>query len=349
MRAVFDRSPKDLTTWLMWTAVIATAYLLAGLAGLELALVRGQVSPIWPASGIGLFFLLRIGLKTVPGIAIGALLVNVTLGPTVLAVAMIMLGNTLAPVTAYLLLKWVGFRPNLNRLVDALALVGLGGFAGMLVSATLGTSALTVADALPEEGFWGTWSVWWTGDAMGVLIIGPVLLLTYADRPVWLRSPLRWAEGIGVLGAATAIASWASSSDMAVLFSMFLPLIWAAVRFQQIGAAPCALAISITTTLAAADMTGPFSGLDLVSTMTILQGFNGSTALIALLLSSIINQRNHAQAAVEETCRVLADAVNRLGGAGALGERTLAAVRRATEGSIARNGKKAGTEDQPAV
>jgi len=311
---------------------VALAYWLSGLAGLELALVRGQVSPIWPASGVALFCLLRFGLRAVPGIVLGAVLVNIAFGPSPLAVLVIACGNTLAPVVGYLLLRRVGFRSDLHRTTDAVALVGIGGLAGMTISATLGTGALVLADGVPAAEFWPTWSVWWAGDAMGVLIVAPVLLALWNTRPSW-SSPARSTEALVVFACTVGIAVLGVASPVNVLFPAVVPLVWAAVRFQLLGAAPCALLISLIATLAAAENSGPFAGYGLVSTMITLQVFNGTIALIALLLSAAISERNQAQAAVEETCGVLADAVTKLGGETGVGERTLAAVRRATNGT----------------
>lgn len=312
---------------------VAAAYWLSGLGGLELALVRGQVSPLWPASGVALFCLWQFGPRAIPGIAAGALLVNLSFGPSPLAVLVIVLGNTLAPTVAYLLLRRVGFRSDLHRTTDAVALLGLGGLAGMTVSATLGTGALMLSDAIPAAQFWPTWSVWWAGDAMGVLIVAPVLFALRTGLPSWAGSPVRWLEAFVVLGATLTITLLGVASPVNVLFPAVIPLVWAAVRFQLLGAAPCALVISLIATLAAAENTGPFAGYSLVSTMITLQVFNGSIALIALLLASAISERNQAQEAVEETCTALAAAVTKLSGETGLGERTLAAVRRATNGA----------------
>jgi integral membrane sensor domain MASE1 len=54
----------------------AAAYYLAAVAGLQLALVRGQVTPLWPPTGIALVSLLLLGPEVCPGITIGALLLN---------------------------------------------------------------------------------------------------------------------------------------------------------------------------------------------------------------------------------------------------------------------------------
>lgn len=124
---------------------------------------------------------------------------NVTIGPSTAAVAAIAVGNTLAPVCAYLLLRRVGFHVELDRLRDALALVFLGALAGMLVGATV--AALMPAGALPASDFWRSWSVWWTGDAMGVLVVAPFLLVMRSARlPRGVR-PYRWIEAAALLAS----------------------------------------------------------------------------------------------------------------------------------------------------
>lgn len=333
MRVTQSRPCPGWLSLLLITVGVAATYLLGGRAGLALAEVHHQVSPIWPPTGIALFALLHFGPRAVPGIVAGALLVNWELGPSATGLLIIVVGNTLAPLVAYLLLRAVRFRPDLNRTTDAAALIGLGGLAGMTISATGGTSALLLAEAIPATEFWPTWMVWWAGDAMGVLIVAPVLLLLRSTRPSWLGSQRRWTELLLVLTAAVGVTVLVTDTAVSVMFPAFLPLLWAAMRFQQAGAAPCALITSIVATLSAADRAGPFAGHDLVTTMIILHAFNGSIALVALLLSAALNERNQAQAAIEDTCRVLADAVTRLSSQTGLGDRTLTAVRRAAAGA----------------
>lgn len=312
MRSVAVSLPRGVTGYLLRIVLVAATYYVAGVAGLELALVRGQVSPIWPATGVALFFLLRFGLVAAPGIAIGALAVNFLLGPTPLAVVAIMVGNTLAPVTAYLLLRRVGFQPDLRRLTDALTLVGLAGFTSMAISATFGTTTLLIAEAIPSDAFWPTWLVWWAGDTMGVLIVAPVLLLVFAQRPAWLKAPAYVAEAALLLVATAAAGAIIATTTTSMLFLSFIPLTWAAVRFQQFVAAPCTLLVSLAVTLAASDADGPFAGGPLAESMLVLHAFNGTIALVTLLLSAAMNQRNLATAAVEETCRSLADTIGKL-------------------------------------
>jgi diguanylate cyclase (GGDEF)-like protein len=263
---------------------------------------------LWPPTGVALVGLLLLGGRIWPGISLGALLVNAPIGPSVPAVIAIAAGNTLAPLCAYWMLRGVGFRSDMNRLRDGLSLVALGAMAGMLVSATIGSLALLAADAIPTRTFWSVWSVWWTGDAMGVLVIAPLLLFLRTAR--WPRSaPVRWwVEAVAVLVGAVIVTAAVTRAPADLLFLIFPLVIWASLRFEMGGATLCVLITSGLTIRAATVGYGPFAGHDLLAKMIILQAFNGSAALTGLLLAVITKERNTAFQGLERAYRQLSDA-----------------------------------------
>ncbi|WP_230569113.1 MASE1 domain-containing protein [Saccharothrix luteola] len=299
-------SPR-LGRYALHVLVVAACYYVGAEVGLLQALVNDQVTPLWPPTGVAVLALLLGGLKMWPGIALGAFAANSPLsdlGATVLITA----GNTVGPVVAYLLLRRAGFRQEMDRTRDALALVLLGGFLGMAVSATIGSGTLLVTGAIDTALFWSTWTVWWTGDALGVLVLVPIVL---AFRSLRLRNhPVRrWLEASALLASTAVVMAVATTHDLRLMYLVFPFLIWAALRFQHLGTAPCAL---IATTLAArgaARSTGPFADLDLVVRMVTLQAFNGTAVLTALLLAAVISERNAAREAIERTVAQLADVV----------------------------------------
>src|SRR5207247_379226 len=163
-------------------------YWLAARASLSLALVHGQVTPIWPPTGIALVAVLIFGRSTAIGIFVGALAVNLPIGPTPISAVLIAAGNTLAPVAAAELLNRIGFRRELDRLRDAAAIIVLAALVAMTLSATVGTSVLVISGTVSLSNFWTTWAVWWTGDAMGVMLVAPFLLSLVP------RSTARWSR-----------------------------------------------------------------------------------------------------------------------------------------------------------
>jgi integral membrane sensor domain MASE1 len=291
---------------------VAVAYYTAAQIGLLQELVRGQVTPLWPPTGVALVCLLTLGIRAWPGITLGSFLINAPMGPSILVALTITTGDTLAPLCAYWMLRRVGFRTELDRLRDGLALVFLGALTGMLISSTIGSGALVAAGAISENDFWPVWSVWWTGDAMGVLVIAPLLLFLSHAR--WPRGvPVRrWVEGITLLVSALTVTLFVTNAHMALLFLVFPFVVWAALRFEIGGAALCVLVVSGLTVRAAALGSGPFSGHDLFVKMVNLQAFNGSVALTGLLLAAITTERNRAFQILKVGCRRLFDVATEL-------------------------------------
>ncbi|WP_164493316.1 MASE1 domain-containing protein [Streptomyces sp. ADI96-02] len=284
---------------------VAGAYYLSGQLGLTRQVVvdGAVVTPLWPPTGIALAALLFFGARVWPGIALGAFFTVSTLGDTVdVSRVGIVLGNTIAPLASYALLRRVGFRSELARLRDGICLVFLGAFAGMLISATMGSVTLLLDGKVPAGGFWLVWSSWWAGDVMGVLVVAPVLLvLPRARRP---RISGRWLEASLLAVAVMAAGLIATRSSLSMIYLVFPVIIWAALRFQLPGSAPCALVVSVLAIIAGTDGLGPFAGHSLTEIMLNLSLFNGSVALTALLLGAVVaehrNIRRETEYAVEE-------------------------------------------------
>jgi integral membrane sensor domain MASE1 len=260
---------------------------------------------LWLPVGVAIVCLLVFGAWAIPGLVAGTFMVDLPLGPSTPAVALIAMGDTLAPVCAWLLLRRVGFRRELDRVRDALALIILAGFGSMLISGTVGCLALFAAGAVPRGRFWPTWSLWWSGDAMGVLVGVPFLLVLISARVRDLR-PARWAELALLLASTTALATVVTTSAHHLLFLVFPPLIWAALRFGHTGAAPCVLIVSVVAATAAMEGYGPFDEYGVFGRLVTLQTFNGAVALTALLLAAMVSERDSARRAIDRVATDLA-------------------------------------------
>ncbi|MCB5164245.1 MASE1 domain-containing protein [Streptomyces bambusae] len=296
-------------TTLLWICAVALAYAVTGLLGLiqRVEVEGASVTPLWLPTGIALAALLRFGLRIWPGIAVGAGFVVHTLSAFEPVDLGIVAGNTLAPLCAYALLRRTGFRAELDRLRDGLALVFLGGLLPMLISATIGTGVIVLDGGLPAARFWPVWWAWWAGDAMGVLVGTPLLLALPMLRIG--RDHLRTAEWAAMLVSTTVVAEVATRSEQSLLFLVFPLLIWAAVRFQLAGAAPCTLIVSFLAISAAIDHDGPFADHSLFQVMVNLQALNGSAALTGLLLAALVTEQNNIRRKVEKACEELAELV----------------------------------------
>ncbi|MET9019579.1 MASE1 domain-containing protein [Actinopolymorpha sp. NPDC004070] len=280
--------------------------------GLVIGLDRGSISPFWPPTGIAVAALLLLGPEMWAGILLGSAVSNVMTGPAINAVPTAV-GMTLACLTAYWALRRIGFRVELDRLKDALALVFIAALGAMLISSTVGVAVLLITGVVPLGYLLPSWLTWWTGDAMGVLIVTP-LLLTLSKLP-WRRyryiDSERFTE-VALLIVGTLGIMLVGEKVLGVSFLAFPVLVLAAWRFQLPGAAPVALLVSAVAIHAAVHGYGTFAGHDLLCTMAILQMLNGSIALTGLLLSVAISERERSREELERTCTQLGDVIAHL-------------------------------------
>ncbi|MFG3203524.1 MASE1 domain-containing protein [Streptomyces sp. NPDC048192] len=286
----------------------------------ELTVEGAVVSPIWPPTGVAVAALLILGLRCWPGITIGAFFAVLAVNTPRIDVLGTLAGQTLAPVCAALLLRRARFRTDLSRLRDGIVLVFLGALPAMLISATTGAGLLVLMHRLNAHSFWPAWLAWWVGDAMGVLLITPLLLLLHNAR--WPPSPARWKEATALAVVTCAVVPVAVYSSISVLFLVYPLIIWAALRFQLAGSVLCALATSVLATVAATDDAGAFTGLSRIEIMVKLQAFNGAMALTALLLSALITEQRNTRRSVEKACQELVEVLEHLNAGAAPPPRT---------------------------
>src|ERR1700686_3247911 len=280
---------------LLQMAVVALAYWLAATVSLRLALVHGQVTPIWPPTGIALVAILVFGRRVWPAVFLAALAVNLPIGPSPVGAAFIAAGNTLAPLAAADLLKRARFRIELDRLRDAAAIILLGALVAMTISATFGTSVLVLWGGLPLDSFWATWAVWWTGDAMGVLLVAPFILSLLPNARVPAPALRPAAEVVALLLVIGVVTFLLFQNSLRLEYLVFPLIMLAAWRFHLRGAAPAALIASGVAILAAVQGTGPFVDETLFQKRVTLQVFNVFLALTSFVLAAFIEARTRAE------------------------------------------------------
>jgi PAS domain S-box-containing protein len=186
---------------------LAAAYAVTATLSLTLGATVHDTPPLWPAAGIAIAALCIGGVRLWPGVALGTLIVFGPRGHGALLTAAIVTSTTLESVVGALLLTRVAsFRPRLRRTRDAFALVIAGGIAAPAVGALVGAGAFVLAHALPARSFGGEWLEWFLGDAIGVIVFAPaVLVWTQSQTP---RLALRiQVTAVALLAIAVSIAA----------------------------------------------------------------------------------------------------------------------------------------------
>jgi diguanylate cyclase (GGDEF)-like protein/PAS domain S-box-containing protein len=228
---------------------ILLLYYAAGRLGLALALEHPSVSLVWPPSGVALAALILFGYQCWPTIFLGAFLVNVTVSGSVATSLAIAGGNTLESLLgAWLVGRYAGGRRAFDQPRTVL-LFALGAGLSTIVGACIGAGSLVLANQASGSGFARLWTSWWLGDAVGDLVVAPLLILWVdSPRPNWRG---RGVEGALLLatvgGASTAVFSnlvpgLPGGPALGALAAV--PLLWAALRFTQREAATVAVLLS---------------------------------------------------------------------------------------------------------
>ena len=278
----------------------AVVYLAAAKLGLSLAFAAEQVTTVWPPTGIAIAAVLLFGAGwTAPAIAIGAFLANVTANEPVATAAGIAAGNTLEALTAAWCLRRVGFRPALGRLRDALALIALAAGVSTALAATIGATSLCAGGVHPWSAFGTLWWTWWIGDALGALVVAP-LLLVWTDSPVPRAADGR-IEATVLLSAAVAVGflifvvRGAGGADYPLHYTVFPLVIWAALRFGQRGTTAVTLLVAALTVWTAVGDAGTAPLGAPHHRLMQQQLFMAVVAVTGLLLAAAMAERDDAR------------------------------------------------------
>ena len=287
---------RDIGDYTVRVLVLAAVYFATAKLGLQLASAHPSITAVWPPTGISIAALLIWGYRLWPGVAIGAALANATTGDLpVGAVLGITTGNTLEALTGAYLLRLAGVRFSLDRVRDVLALVILAGGLSTTVSATIGVGSLWFGDQVVRASeLPSAWRDWWLGDMCGALLVAPLLLVIASGARPSLR-PARVAEAVALLVALVGLSLLVFSRDAPLTYLIFPPLIWAALRFHQLGSTVSTLIVATIAVVFAENDNGPFARGSPDESLLLSQTFMGIAATASLLLAAITSERARAE------------------------------------------------------
>jgi signal transduction histidine kinase len=306
-------------------ALITLAYFAAGKIGLGFASVHVSATPLWAPAGMAVAVFLLFGFTLWPIILVGAFLVNITTAGTVLTSSCIAVGNTLEGLLGALLVQRYahGLRA-FESPVDVFKFAMLGGLLSPIVSATIGTTSLAWSSYALSEQYASIWLTWWLGDAAGIIIITPTLIL-WAQHPrvEWSTSErIELALLVLVLFATceTIFGAFLGTEKQYPLQFLLVPiLIWAAFRFSPRETATLSVLLAAWAAWGTMNGRGPFTSQSENDALLFGQAFLGVNTVMALALAAGVQERMKAGALlkdsreeVKESRAKLQDFANRL-------------------------------------
>ena len=270
-----------------WSALlpqvgVAVAYFWADRLGSLLSTQSGNVSPVWPSSGISTAALLVFGYRVWPALLIAAVFSNRLTDVSWTVATGMACGNLLeAVIGAAIVRRALAMRVRLGGLSEPFGIV-VAALVASLPAAAIGVSLLHVSSWITA------FETWFVGDMLGILTVAPVLL----SAGSWLARPatnpfarLRLSHLAGI--AATVLVCWVvalSSSGDPWLFAV-LPVVMAVAFWLGSASARVAgLIVCAFTVWGTAIGNGPFSSGSLNDNLINLVLFLAAVQLSALLL-----------------------------------------------------------------
>jgi two-component system sensor kinase FixL len=265
------------------------------------------ITPWSPSSGLALALLIIKGLRYAPLVMAAELLSSAAL-PVVTVSAMPVFLESLVVTACYTgaaaILRHAGLQAGIRSSSDAITLLMVTVINSGLV--TIGFVAVyAAAGVVPWGGIAEAGYHFWIGDAIGVIVFVPPLLLLYKriKQPIspnhgWVSVQFAEfaAQGASIVVALAAVfLGTGSDHPLGLFYLLFLPLIWIATRHGLAAASWAVLAIQI----------GLIVGLDIQghseSTLRAFQLLMFALAATGLMLGAVVSERYRLSRALLES------------------------------------------------
>jgi diguanylate cyclase (GGDEF)-like protein len=235
--------------------------------------------------------------------------VNITTAGSVATCLGIATGNTLEGlVGAYLVNRFARGRNAMRRPQDVFKFAGLAGILSTSISATFGVTSLALGGYASWANYGAIWSTWWLGDAVGAVIVGPLLM-------VWISKPdrrLRWPQFFEVVSLLVCVVLIglivfdgflvSGTKDYPLEYLCIPFLIWTGFRYGQPEAAVATLLLAGTAIWGTLHGFGPFARESRNESLLFLQSFLGVVAVVTMAFAAAFTENRRA----EEDARELA-------------------------------------------
>ena len=157
--------------------LFALGILTAAIIGFRLTSIANTISLVWLPSGLAFAILFRYGIHLWPGIVIGLTIWSILFFEShILGIGGAILTTIEAVTGTWLLKHKLNIDRKLNRVRDVVLFFIFGVLIISLIPPGIGTILLSAAYPIYGEYSIAGFIEWWTGDAMGLLLLAPIIL-----------------------------------------------------------------------------------------------------------------------------------------------------------------------------
>ena len=266
-----------------------------------------NITPWNPTPALAIVWMLLRGLRYAPVVFLALVFADSVLRDAPGGLVASTLANV-ALAGAYAATSWaLGklLRPEqVLRDARALGLFVAVSMIGAAVAAGVYSGALWLARAVPAESLPDALFRFWLGEAVGVLVTAPLLLLAADDegrrRTLELWSRPETALQFLVMAGLTYYVFVVARDDSKFFYPLFLPLIWIALRGGSVGAVFASALVQIGVTVEAHD-----NAMD-AEVVLELQALVVAFTLTGLFLGVIAEERQNALEKLKRSLRLAA-------------------------------------------
>jgi signal transduction histidine kinase len=297
-----------MTRYLRDAAVFAPCYVLLDWVSYIDPLGPFNITPWNPQPALAVAWMLLSGLVHAPAVFITVFLADVIVrrvpgGLPLIALTSLVLtvGYT---VIAWSLRQWLRPQPRLDSVRHLTLFMAIVVPASAAISAAF-VGALYLSGMLTEPEFAGAWLRFWVGDAVGIIVTAPLLLVVAEPERRSALVSLGGRTETYLQGAVLAVSVWlifrVFGGDPAHHFYLFfLPLIWIAVRSGMAGAIVAVAVIQIGVVLAIHHR--PNEVLPILD----LQVLMAALTMAGLYLGVMVDERERANTSLRQSLRLAA-------------------------------------------
>lgn len=284
-------------------ALVAGGYYLGAWFGVNYTITPGGIAVLWPPNAVLLAAFLSWPPRQWPWLALAALVAefvaDIPAFPPWAAIAFGLINVFEATLAASLIRYLCGERFTFMRLYEGRAFLLSGPLLASAAAAVFGATIYVLLDRA-DGGFFGAWRTWWFGDALGLLVLTPVLVTAarWIEQERWPRPSLphllefsALAMLVTVMGVLTFLQNEPNTLQFYFAPILLFPLgLWAALRFEVHGAVLIAALMSLLAVSHLVAGIYPYPGVTPVRAVWLTQQYLGIVVVVTVGLAILMHE-----------------------------------------------------------
>ena len=294
-------------------AMVAVFYLVFAKLGSFASIVDGNISSIWPASGLMVALVILYGYRFSISAFIGTFIFVLSNDAPLVATVGVSLGNAIEPLlAAFLINRFIGAEKILSTWKNTTSFFVLAGVVATSVCAVIGVASILATSDLSSSLFPSLFFNWWMGDVLGVFVITPCLIVLINKIE---SSDVFFAEVISVflpilIVSLVVFFDVLGLNDWRFEHLVFALVVWVTLQKDYLGAVYSVIPVAFIAILSAIMGFGPFEVLNSPNNLPPLQFYLIAISFTCFVIASTESRRKAVLQESHQLNLVLEEKVN---------------------------------------